>query len=67
MIFCTCGFLVLGGLIVLGEGVWRVVGMRMVPTGGVEYVGTLHDSFSWWEEEQPNLNGGGGGSPAYAG
>ena len=30
----------------LGEGVWRVVGMRMVPTGGVEYVGTLHDSFS---------------------
>ena len=43
----------------LGEGDWRADRMQGVPQGGVGDIGTLPDVFSWWEEEQPKLNGGG--------
>ena len=33
--------------------------MQGVPHGGVGDVGTLPDRCSWFEEEQPKLNGGG--------
>ena len=57
----------MGGLVALcEEGVGELTGCKGYP-GGVGDIGTLPDSFSRWEDEQPKLNGWSDGSPTYAG
>ena len=51
MMFCTVGFVLLGGDVVFGEGSWRVDRMQGVPPGGVEDVGISPDRSPQWEGE----------------
>ena len=61
MMFCTVGFVLMGGAVVFGEGDWRVDGMQGVPPGGVEDVGISPDRSPQWEGETSRTQRLGGG------